>query len=347
MRGILFFLLFVNSVVYGQTAQVKGSVKDKDSGTEIGFASLQVVGTQSGVVCSSNGDFEISLPHSLQDTLIEVRALGYKSKRMTLAQLSATPIIYLETDPVQLQEVIVKASSRKPLTAKDIEEMVVKVKDGVYFSNTEVSNYLYQYFLAEVCVRNDSLCRIATIDQIVLQDFDLSPEQFMQFFKNKLFEQYPACNMSWQGATLFCSWLTEKYGSFENRKYKQAVFSLPTPEDWTYAARGTGTGKFPWPGDLPFVINKDSSVTRYCNYRDLAREDSSKQVFYAPVKSYYKSKFGLYNVCGNVAEMTSLPDVFMGGSFYSDSTQVGVQRTSDKRVTAPSIYVGFRFVLTN
>ena len=61
------------------------------------------------------------------------------------------------------------------------------------------------------------------------------------------------------------------------------------------------------------------------------------------VKSYYPNSFGLYNMCGNVAEMISEKGIAKGGSYLESAYNVRI--ASEKIYTQPQADIGFRVAM--
>lgn len=123
--------------------------------------------------------------------------------------------------------------------------------------------------------------------------------------------QQPVVRVSWDRATEFCRWLSEKTGR---------RFMLPTEAQWEYACRA-GTTTPLWYGTT------DSDFSSYANVSDAShqviellgesgradvippwrpadtRYDDRSRVS-APVGSYRPNPFGLFDMHGNVAEWT-------------------------------------------
>jgi formylglycine-generating enzyme required for sulfatase activity len=117
---------------------------------------------------------------------------------------------------------------------------------------------------------------------------------------------YPANCVSWNDAAEYCSWLNK---------------SLPTEEQWEYAARGTDGRRYPW-GDLDprygflnacvvgGVLNRgdgqDREIAVTTSVCEHLTEQGAAERGSDPVARYPagRSPFGLWDMAGNVAEWT-------------------------------------------
>ncbi|HNX08312.1 MAG TPA: SUMF1/EgtB/PvdO family nonheme iron enzyme, partial [Bacteroidales bacterium] len=63
----------------------------------------------------------------------------------------------------------------------------------------------------------------------------------------------------------------------------------------------------------------------------------------APVKSYLPNKFGLYNVCGNVAEMIAEKGKTRGGGWRDSGWDVRIDAVGNYGKSATDI--GFRYFM--
>ncbi len=63
----------------------------------------------------------------------------------------------------------------------------------------------------------------------------------------------------------------------------------------------------------------------------------------SPINAFYPNSFGLYNMCGNVAEMIEETGVAKGGSFQDPAYQVRI--SSEKSYSKPQADIGFRVVM--
>jgi formylglycine-generating enzyme required for sulfatase activity len=105
-------------------------------------------------------------------------------------------------------------------------------------------------------------------------------------FRNPGFEQdhrHPAVCISWQDATAFASWLTNKTGK---------SYRLVSESEWEYAARAGTTTRYHF---------GDDEQAR-CAYGNVGSCEFRRFRFTAPVGSYRPNAFGLHDMYGNMHE---------------------------------------------
>ena len=111
----------------------------------------------------------------------------------------------------------------------------------------------------------------------------------------------PVINVSWDDAAAYADWLSEQTGQ---------RFRLPTEAEWEYAARAGTQAVRPWSGGLEAA----------CGYANVFDQNNSGEIkkryeitwdpfpcqdpyaYTAPVGSFRKNGFGLYDAMGNVWE---------------------------------------------
>jgi len=121
----------------------------------------------------------------------------------------------------------------------------------------------------------------------------------------------PVTNVSIGAARRYCAWLTERA--------ERVRFRLPTEGEWERAARGPEGTEFPWGDDFEGWRSGHAAVGGV----DLQRVGSSERD---------RNGWGLYDVVGNVMEMTSTRRpgrlVLKGGSVTSGRRASGASATT-------------------
>jgi formylglycine-generating enzyme required for sulfatase activity len=228
----------------------------------------------------------------------------------------------------------------------EMEKGMVKVGNRLYASKYEISNSQYNIFF-NFLIENNKLREL----EIAWTD----TSQWMQAGSEYLplarvyrwypsYADYPALNISYEAVLLYCEWLTEQYMAYPDRIFEKIKFRLPTEYEWINAARG-GIANiiYPWGSDQ--VISEDGEPL--CNFwQQESAESTESGEFTAtlkPVKSFFPNGFGLYNISGNVAEMTNRRGIAKGGSWRSSAEEVRIDAT--QQYEGPSPFVGFRIFM--
>jgi len=269
--------------------------------------------------------------------------------------------------------------SEETLDIKKIEKSLKPISNDLYAYQTEVTNLDYRIFLKDLKIKGlTDKYNLCMVDSLGWNKGLMYIEPYVQYyFRHPAYNCYPLVNISYEAANIYCEWLTEKYHSFEKRKFKKVKFKLPTEEEWLKAARGglDESAIFPWKGIS--LRNKYQKGTTWkgeylCNFKDInqaciRKESASNKLivdckkegigkFISPlnyhweitasVYSFMPNGYGLYNVCGNVAEMLSEKGRTKGGSWASYGYYVRLD-TEDEYAgfTKPSPMIGFRYFM--
>ena len=231
---------------------------------------------------------------------------------------------------------------------KEINESLAKINDKLYASKYEVSNKLYMIFLNSLKQSNkiNSLA-IAQIDTLKWTDKFSYNEPYVHYYhSHPAYQNYPAVNISYEGAKLFCEWMTEQCNSDPKRKFKKVLFRLPSEKEWMLAAQaGDSTAIYPWKGkelrnkkgQVMYNYKRNLVDTLWVDGKYVENADVT-----APVKSYWKNNFGIYNMSGNVAEMINEKGVAKGGSWRDDSKYLKID-SRYKYDGKAQASVGFRY----
>ncbi len=99
-------MLVCNALLsFGQNIDVKGVVKDAETGEPVPFASVVVKGTMTGVVTDVDGAYEVSAP---SDAVLVISFVGYSTKEIPVNGKSIVNCA-LDVDAVYLEDVVVVA----------------------------------------------------------------------------------------------------------------------------------------------------------------------------------------------------------------------------------------------
>lgn len=101
-------------------------------------------------------------------------------------------------------------------------------------------------------------------------------------------DDYPVVHMAYEDAMAYCKWA--------NRR-------LPTEAEWESAAQGTETNEIYTWGNDPSQLN--ASANTWQGTFPVKNESTDGFALIAPVKSYPPNSIGLYDMLGNVWELTN------------------------------------------
>jgi formylglycine-generating enzyme required for sulfatase activity len=246
------------------------------------------------------------------------------------------------------------APIRSNLAVKNLEKGMVKVNENLYVSDIELSNEQYSAFLQDL-VTNKEFDKINTCrsEKVIWRNLLNPKNQNLSdaiIFANGHPDAaaHPIQNISYEAAKTYCEWITEVYNNSNNpkKKYAKVIFRLPTASEWEKAANNSkNTSKYPWGNNITtpkgcFLqnFNLDSDLFSCPNCVGYPSKDGG----FFPVRTdaYYPNPLGLYQMIGNVAEMTSEKGKAKGGSWEDEPDNCTIQ--SVKTYEKPSPAIGFR-----
>lgn len=230
---------------------------------------------------------------------------------------------------------------------KETVKSLQKINDQLYASNVEVSNKQYTFFLEALKADKDlSTLEVAQIDSLQWRSKGNYNEPYVIYYhKHVAYENYPVVNISYDAAMAYCNWLTKLYNQDPKRKFKKAVFRLPTLNEWEEAAQaGNSDAIFPWK-ETTIKNNKGKAMANFKrgsgDITGSAAYLNENADIMSPVKSYLPNGFGLYNMAGNVAEMTASNTSIKGGSWKDSAELLKIKHTENSDGKAKA-YIGFR-----
>ena len=267
----------------------------------------------------------------------------------------------------QVKEVLGATNvSFKTKTVSDIHQILdnfVKINDTTYAMKTEVSNEMYELFLNDL-LQSKRFEDLALAKNPAVEWRSLLSNELKGLSDEKLFllgkpdkPGFPALNMSYEAAQMYCRWLTDVYNQIEHRKKpsEKAAFRLPTEKEWEFLALGGKEKRsYAWEGsDLRNAkgcylanINTIDAANTYdkqefcpsCNQYNL-----DGGLFTVTTGSYLVNEFGLYNMIGNVAEMVAEKGISKGGSWNTKGNDASILKS--ETYSGPNAYTGFRVVM--
>lgn len=237
---------------------------------------------------------------------------------------------------------------------------------GFFMLATEVSNLDYREFLhhLEAAGRKEDLAK-AQVHPEGWRIKEAYNEPLVEHYHmHPAFENYPVVNVTREGALLYCLWLEEQLKK-QNPDMLIKV-RLPTEQEWMYAARG-GHEDYPYSNGYYLHNNKGEFLYNYKHLGDeYVHTDPKTGAFErktivlsshpvngnlvnlpTPAKSYSPNDFGLYNTCGNAAEMIAEAGRTKGGSFACTGYDIRIEAPDVYAgVQEASPYIGFRVVMS-
>jgi len=231
-----------------------------------------------------------------------------------------------------------------------------------YMSRFEVSNLQYRQFYNEVSVglSEEKKMKIRCDSTGWRENISYNEPMVTYYYNHPAYNNYPVVNISQEGAMEYCKWLQTKLQT-QHPEYTIEV-KLPSKWQWIYAAQGgRSQAMFPW-GNYYFQNKRGEFL---CNFRKVGEAsvfrnrqtgkpevyehnykpaDNNDLSFYtAAVKSFYPNGFGLYNMCGNAAEMIAEKGTAMGGSWNDYGGDIKIRAEANYITASPTI--GFRPII--
>lgn len=229
------------------------------------------------------------------------------------------------------------------------------LRDSLYIDVSEVKNIdwlEYLYWLNTKYGRNyPEIEEKALPDSLVWRDRLSYGEPYVEsYFRHPAYRDYPVVGITYRQAKDYCLWRTErvreniKNNPKESKKWAglTITYRLPSEAEWMYAAAaGRDTTKFPFGYEEP--VDR-----RYNKPKYRLALPNSPYTFVLPEECVMSTKdgmpnsYGLYNIIGNVAEMTLTEGVAKGGSFMHTPDEARISQS--QTYTDASKWLGFRCV---
>jgi len=265
------------------------------------------------------------------------------------------------------------SSFDKNVFCKKLEKELVKINDSLYASKFECSISNYRTFLNDLMSQSKDVSMFLPDTFAGWESYLSDNYHVPHYLSHPAYYEYPVFSITREAAMAYCQWLNEVYAGYTDKKFQQMIFTLPTVSEWENAALSFKNKSqkeayykkdkysqkeidYPWLNynlyrknnarskyiDLNILSN---SLTSYLNFPDFRKANFQDKFYQSqqtePVKSYSPSNNGMYNVCGNVAEMTLNPEITKGGSFLKYPEDCAIHDTL-ALYNIPNRDVGFR-----
>ncbi|WP_185969039.1 SUMF1/EgtB/PvdO family nonheme iron enzyme [Carboxylicivirga sp. M1479] len=241
-------------------------------------------------------------------------------------------------------------SASKPKKNKK-EDRFKEVSHRFYAGTYEVTNKEFREYL-EYLKATDRLAEYNSSYPDTTQWMKKFPHSFNgpfveKYFWHPGFNNYPVVNVSLEAAKAYCAWLSDSYNSKEKRKYKKVTFRLATEQEWNKMAAVLPGHNLPWYGNFAYEPGSSCSNTNIKFENKVSGDNkydysSDGGMTTCVVGSYKANKMGVYDIIGNVAELTE-SGIIKGGSWDNTIDECVVNKSQDFQLPDPR--VGFRVVM--
>jgi formylglycine-generating enzyme required for sulfatase activity len=235
---------------------------------------------------------------------------------------------------------------------RKLKKKLAQVNDTLYAGKYEVSNGEYNVFLHDLKKNNKhEIIAAVYIDSAGWEKrLGYFKPYVKHYHQHPNYQDYPVVNISYEGAKMYCHWLTQQYNGNKKRKFNKVLFRLPTEEEWMLAARGGNPDAvYPWEGDSLRNENREFR----CNFKyvppdgmGIASPHSDNGSITAPVAAYWPNDIDIYNMSGNVSEMILEKGRTKGGSWLDKAEAMKLDNDGRfANYTESASFIGFRYFM--
>jgi formylglycine-generating enzyme required for sulfatase activity len=234
-----------------------------------------------------------------------------------------------------------------PTTVIDNPPGTVKVQENFYADRTEISNLDYREFIywLKTNYGEDSQEYLLQLPDTTLLDYQTS-KMYDLYFRHPEFNHYPVCLVSYEQAISYCKWRTDRVNEYiylKNNKLKVLpenlmdvpkyyVYKLPSEREWEKIAN------IEYDNKTIIKLQKKGKTIANCH-------NTSESNFLEVIQKTGESipnKSAIFDLFGNLAEMTSTKGIAKGGSFCDTEEDCSPQNNFE--YSKPSLWLGFRCV---
>lgn len=228
---------------------------------------------------------------------------------------------------------------------------MVWLQDRLFIDKTEVANIHwleYLHFLQKEVTQNQ--ISQAFYDAQV-PDTTIGNAKAGNMFTHPAYRYHPVTGISYEQVLRFCEWRSAIVSEIYNKNNPAPIglhwkftYRLPSIKEWEKAAAGSLdislypyglTRLFEVQADAPVLMRPPAPLINYRNHK-------AKRFTLKNVENYAPNLLGIYQMIGNVAEMTATKGIAKGGSWRTRKANCKIRKS--QRYYAPDNWVGFRCV---
>jgi formylglycine-generating enzyme required for sulfatase activity len=223
------------------------------------------------------------------------------------------------------------------LTLLKTKNQFVLVAPKLFVAKCEVTNSEFREFLNSNNVLREK-CMYDSVQWTKKFPFAHN-EPLVNFYHwHPAYDDYPVVNISFEAAEAYCEWITQVVNNNKKRKFKKVVYRLPKEAEWLMFSDNNSEG----------LVYASDNKTALANIK--IKNETLGGANYkfdgclhtARVGSFKVNSLGLYDIFGNVYELTS-ERAQKGGSW--DSFQDDCHTDKSQQFDLPDPRVGFRVVM--
>ncbi len=242
---------------------------------------------------------------------------------------------------------------------KNVDFISIK-SNYLFIYKTEITNKQYVEFLNWTKKNKDltEYWRMFPDTTVWRQKLSFNEPFVFYYLQHQAYTDYPVVGVSYAQAQAFCQWQAMRImetETFKKSGYDKINVRLPSEKEWMMAARGglSETAMYPWEGNTIHMQNgRGSDQGKYrLNIKgdvysySINPSNAGAAFITTPAESYWPNNWGIYNICGNVAEWVEGQKA-KGGSWnslaYNARIDADAETPEDK---ISSACIGFRPVL--
>ncbi len=174
------------------------------------------------------------------------------------------------------------------------------------------------------------------------------------YYRHPSYNNYPVVGISYKQAIAYCDWRSDMVNEYYSRHPssnpiagKKYRYRLPTLKEWELmAANKKDINIFPFGVDSTHTKWHGKWVKSFnCKYDTAVAYAGSlndRVALTATVNAYSDNAYGIYNLIGNVSEMTNTEGIAKGGNYTLPVNDCTI--TASQTYTTATSWLGFRCV---